>query len=460
MSANTSLLRQIPKIDDILRQPLLEEAAQHCSYNLLLESARETLDSLRHRILEGETPSLAPADICQDVLSLAEEKNTMSLRPVINGTGIILHTNLGRARLSDRAVEAIQSIAQDYNTLEYNLKKGSRGSRYDHIEALIAKITGAEDAIAVNNNAAAVLLLLTALTAGGEVVVSRGELVEIGGSFRVPEIMSACGATLREVGTTNKTRAADYAAAIGEHTRALMKVHTSNYRIVGFTESASREELAALAHSRGLPFFEDLGSGSLFDLEAFGIHGEPTLQGSVRAGADAVTCSGDKLLGGPQAGILVGKKSCLDVLKRHPLLRALRVDKMTLAALEATLRAYADGSAVSTLPTLAMLAASPEELRAQARTLCEKLTERGISAEVLAEEDAVGGGSVPAQTLPGFAAAVTPRHCRVDELAERLRQRETPVAARIAHERLLLCLRTLRPEEYDELVRAVAESDR
>ena len=226
------------------------------------------------------------------------------------------------------------------------------------------------------------------------------------------------------------------------------------------TAKATREELAALAHSRGLPFFEDLGSGSLFDLEAFGIHGEPTLQGSVRTGADAVTCSGDKLLGGPQAGILVGKKSCLDVLKRHPLLRALRVDKMTLAALEATLRAYADGSAVSTLPTLAMLAASPEELRAQARTLCEKLTERGISAEVLAEEDAVGGGSVPAQTLPGFAAAVTPRHCRMDELTERLRQRETPVVARIAHERLLLCLRTLRPEEYDELVRAVAESDR
>ena len=340
------------------------------------------------------------------------------------------------------------------------MESGGRGSRNAHVEALLCRLTGAESALVVNNNAAAVLLLLTALTAGGEVVVSRGELVEIGGSFRVPEIMSACGATLREVGTTNKTRAADYAAAIGEHTRALIKVHTSNYRIVGFTESASREELAALAHSRGLPFFEDLGSGSLFDLEAFGIHGEPTLQGSVRAGADAVTCSGDKLLGGPQAGILVGKKSCLDVLKRHPLLRALRVDKMTLAALETTLRAYADGSAVSTLPTLAMLAASPEELRAQARTLCEKLTERGISAEVLAEGDAVGGGSVPAQTLPGFAAAVTPRHCRMDELTERLRQRETPVAARIAHERLLLCLRTLRPEEYDELVRAVAESDR
>ena len=424
-------------------------------------AVRRTLDALRESVLSGEAPEIPEtAALCALAAETVRRAETPSLRPVINATGVVLHTNLGRARLSGRAAKAAADAAEHYSTLEYDVESGGRGSRNAHVEELLCRLTGAESALVVNNNAAAVLLLLTALTAGGEVVVSRGELVEIGGSFRVPEIMSACGATLREVGTTNKTRAADYAAAIGERTRALMKVHTSNYRIVGFTESASREELAALAHSRGLPFFEDLGSGSLFDLEAFGIHGEPTLQGSVRAGADAVTCSGDKLLGGPQAGILVGKKSCLDVLKRHPLLRALRVDKMTLAALEATLRAYADGSAVSTLPTLAMLAASPEELRAQARTLCEKLTERGISAEVLAEEDAVGGGSVPAQTLPGFAAAVTPRHCRVDELTERLRQRETPVAARIAHERLLLCLRTLRPEEYDELVRAVAESDR
>ena len=454
-----SLLRRIPKVDELLAP--VRALCPDASAAAVTAAVRRTLDALREDILSGAARKLPGRDVlCALAAETVHRAETPSLRPVINATGVVLHTNLGRARLSGRAAKAAADAAEHYSTLEYDVKSGGRGSRNAHVEALLCRLTGAESALVVNNNAAAVLLLLTALTAGGEVVVSRGELVEIGGSFRVPEIMSACGATLREVGTTNKTRAADYAAAIGEHTRALMKVHTSNYRIVGFTESASREELAALAHSRGLPFFEDLGSGSLFDLEAFGIHGEPTLQGSVRAGADAVTCSGDKLLGGPQAGILVGKKSCLDVLKRHPLLRALRVDKMTLAALEATLRAYADGSAVSTLPTLAMLAASPEELRAQARTLCEKLTERGISAEVLAEEDAVGGGSVPAQTLPGFAAAVTPRHCRMDELTERLRQRETPVVARIAHERLLLCLRTLRPEEYDELVRAVAESDR
>ena len=454
-----ALLRNIPKVDELLAP--VRALCPNASSAAVTAAVRRTLDALREDILSGAARELPGRDaLCTLAAETVRRAEMPSLRPVINATGVVLHTNLGRARLSGRAAKAAADAAEHYSTLEYDVKSGGRGSRNAHVEELLCQLTGAESALVVNNNAAAVLLLLTALTAGGEVVVSRGELVEIGGSFRVPEIMSACGATLREVGTTNKTRAVDYAAAIGEHTRALMKVHTSNYRIVGFTESASREELAALAHSRGLPFFEDLGSGSLFDLEAFGIHGEPTVQGSVRAGADAVTCSGDKLLGGPQAGILVGKKSCLDVLKRHPLLRALRVDKMTLAALEATLRAYADGSAVSTLPTLAMLAASPEELRAQARTLCEKLTEHGISAEVLAEEDAVGGGSVPAQTLPGFAAAVTPRHCHMDELAERLRQRETPVVARIAHERLLLCLRTLRPEEYDELVRAVAESDR
>ena len=376
-----ALLRNIPKVDELLAP--VRALCPNASSAAVTAAVRRTLDTLRESVLSGEAPEIPETAALYALAAEAVRRAEMpSLRPVINATGVVLHTNLGRARLSGRAAKAAADAAEHYSTLEYNVESGGRGSRNAHVEALLCRLTGAESALVVNNNAAAVLLLLTALTAGGEVVVSRGELVEIGGSFRVPEIMSACGATLREVGTTNKTRAADYAAAIGEHTRALMKVHTSNYRIVGFTESASREELAARAPARGLPCFEALGSGSLFDLDAFGIPGEPTLQGSVRAGADAVTCSGDKLLGGPQAGILVGKKSCLDVLKRHPLLRALRVDKMTLAALETTLRAYADGSAVSTLPTLAMLAASPEELRAQARTLCEKLTERGISAEV------------------------------------------------------------------------------
>ena len=454
-----SLLRRIPKVDELLvpTHALCPDA----SAAAVTAAVRRTLDALRESVLSGEAPEIPEtAAICALAADAVRRAETPSLRPVINATGVVLHTNLGRARLSGRAAKAAADAAEHYSTLEYDVESGGRGSRNAHVEELLCRLTGAESALVVNNNAAAVLLLLTALTAGGEVVVSRGELVEIGGSFRVPEIMSACGATLREVGTTNKTRAADYAAAIGEHTRALMKVTPATTASSALPRARAARSLPRSLIPAACRSSSDVGSGSLFDLEAFGIHGEPTLQGSVRAGADAVTCSGDKLLGGPQAGILVGKKSCLDVLKRHPLLRALRVDKMTLAALEATLRAYADGSAVSTLPTLAMLAASPEELRAQARTLCEKLTERGISAEVLAEGDAVGGGSVPAQTLPGFAAAVTPRHCRVDELAERLRQRETPVVARIAHERLLLCLRTLRPEEYDELVRAVAESDR
>ena len=328
-----ALLRNIPRVDELLAPT--HALCPDASAAAVTAAVRRTLDALRESVLSGEAPEIPEISaLCALAADAVRRAEMPSLRPVINATGVVLHTNLGRARLSGRAAKAAADAAEHYSTLEYDVESGGRGSRNAHVEELLCQLTGAESALVVNNNAAAVLLLLTALTAGGEVVVSRGELVEIGGSFRVPEIMSACGATLREVGTTNKTRAADYAAAIGEHTRALMKVHTSNYRIVGFTESASREELAALAHSRGLPFFEDLGSGSLFDLEAFGIHGEPTLQGSVRAGADAVTCSGDKLLGGPQAGILVGKKSCLDVLKRHPLLRALRVDKMTLAALD------------------------------------------------------------------------------------------------------------------------------
>lgn len=451
-----SLLRHIPKVDELLAP--VRALCPDAPAVTVTAAVRHTLDALRADVLSGEISEIPEGSVlCAAAAAAVRQAETLSLRPVINATGVVLHTNLGRACLSTRAAAAACAAAEHYSTLEYDVESGGRGSRNTHVEALLCRLTGAESALVVNNNAAAVLLLLSALTAGGEVIVSRGELVEIGGSFRVPEIMSACGATLREVGTTNKTRAADYAAAIGGNTRALMKVHTSNYRIVGFTESAGREELAALAHSRGLPFFEDLGSGSLFDLEALGIRGEPTLQASVRAGADAVTCSGDKLLGGPQAGILVGKRQYIDLLKRHPLTRALRVDKMTLAALEATLRAYADGTAADTLPTLAMLAASPETLHERARELCGRLTARGICAEVLAEEDAVGGGSVPTQTLPGCAVAVTPQHCRADELSERLRRREVSVVARIAQGRLLLCVRTLRADELEAVAAAVAE---
>lgn len=309
----------------------------------------------------------------------------------------------------------------------------------------------------VNNNAAAVLLILSALTAGGEVITSRGELVEIGGSFRMPDVMAACGAVLREVGSTNKTRLSDYANAISEQTRALLKVHTSNYRIVGFTESVSPAALAELGRSRSIPVIEDLGSGCLVDLAPLGLRDEPTVQASVRVGVDVLSFSGDKLLGGPQAGIIVGKRRCIDLLKRHPLARALRVDKLTLAALEATLQAYADGTALQEIPVLSMLAQTPEELRQQAESLCRRMGEIGVTAEVVSTENPVGGGAVPTQTLHSFAVAVVPRDSAA-ALETQLRQRPVPIIVRIAHDRCLLDMRTLFPADLDEILQAFRET--
>lgn len=453
------LLRALPRIDELCAA--VERLCPDLPAAVVTAAARDTVGALRRSILEGDAVALPSRDeLSERAAESARTAALPSLRGVINATGVVLHTNLGRACLSGRAARAAAEAAENYSALEYDLEGGGRGKRGARVEGLLCALTGAESALVVNNNAAAVLLLLTALTSGGEVIVSRGELVEIGGSFRVPEVMAQSGAVLREVGTTNKTRLADYAGAVGEATRALMKVHTSNYRVVGFAESTSREELAALARERELLFFEDLGSGSLFDLEALGIHGEPTLSASLRAGADVVTCSGDKLLGGPQAGILVGKKEYIDRLRCHPLARALRVDKLTLAALEATLCSYAEGTARTELPTLAMLAASGEALRERAEELCALLTARGVSAEIVAEEDCVGGGSVPTQTLAGFAAAITPKDGSADGMTERLRRREKPVITRIAHGRVLLCARTLRPAELEETARAVAEADR
>lgn len=309
----------------------------------------------------------------------------------------------------------------------------------------------------VNNNAAAVLLILSALTAGGEVITSRGELVEIGGSFRMPDVMAACGAVLREVGSTNKTRLSDYANAISEQTRALLKVHTSNYRIVGFTESVSPAALVELGRSRSIPVIEDLGSGCLVDLAPLGLRDEPTVQASVKAGVDVLSFSGDKLLGGPQAGIIVGKRRCIDLLKRHPLARALRVDKLTLAALEATLQAYADGTALQEIPVLSMLAQTPEELRQRAESLCRRMGEIGVTAEVVSTENPVGGGAVPTQTLPSFAVAVAPRDSAA-ALEAQLRQRPVPIIVRIAHDRCLLDMRTLFPADFDEILQAFRET--
>ena len=456
---NHQLLRQIPKVDDLLKMPALEALLEQMPAQTVTRAVRQTLDELRQNVLEGKTEELPDREtLCDKIEMLARKADAPSLRRVINGTGIILHTNLGRACLSDKAAQAAASAAGAYSTLEFNLATGGRGLRYAHVEDLLCRLTGAESALVVNNNAAAVLLTLSALTAGGQVVVSRGELVEIGGSFRVPDIMEACGAQLKEVGTTNKTHLRDYDKAICAETKALMKVHTSNYRIVGFTETPALTDLVELGHSRDMLVIEDLGSGCLVDLNQFGIHGEPTVMDSLKAGVDVVSISGDKLLGGPQAGIILGKKKYIDVLKKHPLTRAMRVDKMTLAALEATLRSYEAGKATAEIPTIAMLAVSQEELKAKAETLCAGLVAAGCNAEVVATEGQVGGGSVPTQMLKSFAVALVPKRGSVDEMEEKLRLGEPAIIGRINHDRYLLDVRTLKAMDYAEIIKAATEA--
>ena len=457
---NQKLLRQIPKVDELMKQPLLLSLCESVPSQTVTQAVRQVLEDLRKDILSGKIEEMPSVEaLCAGIVSDASRQAEPSLKKVINATGIILHTNLGRACISARAAAAAQEVAQSYSTLEYNLQAGRRGTRYSHVESLLCKLTGAESALVVNNNAAAVLLILSDMAQGGQVITSRGELVEIGGSFRVPDIMEACGAELKEVGTTNKTHLWDYDRAITEKTRALMKVHTSNYRIVGFSETPTLPELAELAHSRGLPVIEDLGSGCLVDLQQFGIYGEPTVQDSVRAGVDVVSFSGDKLLGGPQAGIIVGKKAIVDKLKKHPLTRAMRVDKMTLAALEATLRSYEIG-AYNEIPTIAMLAVTQDQLRAKADALCGLMTAVGIAAEVVPTEGQVGGGSVPTQMLKSFAVAVQPAGVNLDQLEANLRMGRPAIVGRINHDRFLLDVRTLKESDYADIVKAVGEAEK
>ena len=454
------LLRALPKVDEVLRQPAV--AGLELPQTVVTDLVRESIDALRRRVLEGaleELPSMEA--FCEDICAAAKAAAKPSLRPVINATGVTLHTNLGRACLSERAVAAAAAAARRYSTLEYDLESGQRGSRYSHVEKLLCKITGSEAAMVVNNNAAAVLLILSAVGKGGEVITSRGELVEIGGSFRIPEIMEQCGCSLREVGATNKTHLRDYERAVCENTRALLKVHTSNFRILGFTESVSLTEMVELGRKVGLPVIEDLGSGCFFDLERIGIHDEPTVMNSVKAGVDIISFSGDKLLGGPQAGIILCKKEWINILKKHPLTRAMRVDKMTLAALEATLESYLEPEkAESEIPTLRMLAADPALLKLRAESLCAMLVRQGVVCEVIPEQDQVGGGSVPTQLLPTWAVAVDPQAVTVDGLERRLRkQADTPIIGRIAKDRYLLDVRTLWEEDFPYIAQAVKEAD-
>ena len=453
------MLRGIPKVDELMQQETILALREDLPTAAVRTAVREELEALRQAILAGEVQMLPDTEtLCAAVCRRAREDALPSLRPVINGTGVVLHTNLGRACLSQRATAAVTAVAPGYSTLEYDLAKGQRGSRHDHIETLVCQVTGAEAAMVVNNNAAAVLLILSALGKGGEVITSRGELVEIGGSFRIPDIMVQCGCTLREVGATNKTHLRDYENAIGPDTRAPLKVHTSNFKIMGFSQSVPLDELVALGRERGLPVIEDLGSGSLVDLEQFGIHDEPTVQQSVKAGVDIISFSGDKLLGGPQAGIILGKAEYIRLLKRHPLARAMRVGKMAIAALRETLYAYTDEEmARREIPVLAMLGAKPHQLREKAGALCAMLEEQGGRAQVVSTQDQVGGGSVPTQLLDAWAVAIDPGRLTVDQLEEKLRLRPLPIIGRITHEQYILDVRTLMERDFPYIARTAGE---
>ncbi len=461
MDAQTRL-RKLPKVDELLKRDDVAALLESHPRVLVLDAVREAVESARAEVLGGSPLEPDATGIAADAARRTAEKARPSLRRVINATGIVLHTNLGRAPLAAAAMDAVVRAAAGYSTLEYDVASGERGSRQAHVEELLVKLTGAEAAMAVNNNASAVLLGLAGLASGKEAIVSRGQLVEIGGSFRIPDIMRESGATMVEVGTTNKTHLADYERAIGPDTGLLLKVHTSNFRMVGFTEEVPVAELVHLGGNHGIPVFEDQGSGVLIDLAPFGLPGEPTIASAVMSGADLVSASGDKLLGGPQAGILVGKWHVIDKLKKHPLARALRLDKMTLAALEATLRLYLDPErAVREIPVLRMLTASAEEMRERAgRMACGISDACGDAAGVTVADDVsrAGGGALPMADVPTHVVAVTPHDVGVVELEERLRLGEPCVVARISEDRLLLDPRTLTEAEELEVVSAVARA--
>jgi len=459
MDTNT-LLRSLPKVDELLKREDVAELDVAHGRTLTLEALREALDATRAAIRAGDLAEVSADAIASDAAARLARKARRSLRRVINATGIVVHTNLGRSPLAESAIEAVAEVARGYSTLEYDVPSGERGSRHVHVEELICRLTGAEAAMAVNNNASAVLMGLAALSRRKEAIVSRGQLVEIGGSFRIPDIMRESGAKMVEVGTTNKTHLRDYENAITPRTGLLLKVHTSNYRVVGFTEEVSTEDMVALGEKHGIPVFEDQGSGVLIDLARFGLPGEPTIGAAIAAGVDLVSASGDKLLGGPQAGILAGKREVIAKLKKHPLARCVRLDKMTLAALEVTLRLYLDEDRLlAEVPTLRMLTMRADEIEARAGALASAISEAcGESYDVATQPDVsrAGGGALPMKDIPTTVVALELRAMSAVALEERLRLGEPAVIARIKDGRVLLDPRTLRADEEPEVVSALA----
>lgn len=453
----TNLFKMIPKVDEILEDERIKSLLNQIPRKLVVDSIREEIDSLRKDIKENKVDEEEIVRrnqiLIELVLKRANKKSSYKLRRVVNGTGIILHTNLGRALINREVMENVVDIVTNYSNLEFDIEKGERGSRYSHLKDLLTEITGAEDAMVVNNNAAAVLLVLSTMAKGKEVIVSRGELIEIGGSFRIPDVMEQSGATLKAVGTTNKTHLYDYENAINENTAALMKVHTSNYRVLGFTSSVSIDELYTLKEKYNLPLIEDLGSGVLIDISKFGLEYEPTVQDSIKKGVDIVTFSGDKLLGGPQAGIIVGKKKYIDQMKKNPLTRAFRVDKFSISALEATLRLYLDEKiAVEKVPTLNMLSMSIEKLELKAQKLYallnEKVKDEGLSFHIVDSFSEVGGGSLPLERIPTKCIMISLKGLSVNEFEKSLREYDIPIITRIYKDNIFIDLRTVREDEF------------
>lgn len=455
-------LRNLPQIQSLLAQPEIDALTQHYSHAETVDALRQIIGTLRASLLAANPsalPDFTSAEFAVTVDAQIKAARAPSLRSVINATGILIHTNLGRARMAPQAIHAMQAAGAAPSNLELNLETGKRGSRHSHVEKLICDLTGAEAAVVVNNCAAAVLLSLMATAAGRSVVASRGELIEIGGSFRLPDVIAQSGATLREVGATNKTRLSDYETAIDADTAVLLKSHTSNFKIVGFTSSPDRSDLARLAKERDVILIEDLGSGVLIDLSPYGLVDEPVVSDILKAGVDLVMFSGDKLLGGPQAGIIAGRHDIIASLKSHPLMRAVRIDKLSLAALEATLRLYRPPfDPMSEIPVLAMLSEPIDDVKKRADALAKALVQIGI-ADISVEQSAayVGGGTLPEQDLASFTVSIRLPNTSADGLSTALRHSETPVITRIEREHVLLDMRTVQEDELPVILKALQQ---
>ena len=455
-------LSQLPQVDECLKSPLGRKWLESHYRKIVIRSIREVIDSKRKEILDGKSPEISIDAMAEYIERLIRQYSSYKLRPLINASGVVIHTNLGRAILSDRAIENVLATASSYSNLEYEISKGKRGKRYSHIKDIICELTGAEDAVVVNNNAAAVLICLDTFAKGKEVIVSRGELVEIGGSFRIPAVMQSSGAILREVGTTNKTHLSDYENALCGNTALFLKVHQSNYKVIGFTEEVPVEQLVKLGREFKIPVVDDLGSGCMISLKKYGIHDEPTVQDVISSGVDLVTFSGDKLLGGPQSGIIAGKVKMIQKIQKNPMLRAMRIDKMTFAALEATFMQYLDEEEViRNIPTMRMLTQTQETIRKRARKILSSL-KKSISEraglDIIPDQSRAGGGSLPEADFPTFSVSIKPLGFSVNELEKRLRLGDPPVIARIKEDVMLIDARTVQDREVKTLLGCIVSA--